>query len=272
MLRYLPVVFLVILMGCTPAYDAHYWRQYAWIAQDEGLLRTDRNPADAPFSNEDLVRNIGVIMFQAEEHNKLTGRQFPGREVPLHRMEGDVRFMIGAGASPQDRTWVNGFVQRMRELTGLTIRESNNAPQIRIEFLDHDARLALGQELAGSDRWDFAGDTLLRGMPGLVCVAFETRKRDEKNSSFLIVIRSELEGIMRRACIEEEVGQAFGPNADFEAARPSIFNDDDEFALFTEHDALMFKVIYDIRLLSGQSRAQAMPVIRQIVEDLRPGG
>ena len=39
---------------------------------------------------------------------------------------------------------------------------------------------------------------------------------------------------MRRACVHEEMAQGLGLGNDSETARPSIFNDDEEFALLTE--------------------------------------
>ena len=43
------------------------------------------------------------------------------------------------------------------------------------------------------------------------------------------------------------------PN-DSPEARPSLFNDDLEFALLTEHDAILLRMLYDPRLRPGHDR------------------
>ncbi|MEL7179999.1 MAG: DUF2927 domain-containing protein, partial [Pseudomonadota bacterium] len=55
-------------------------------------------------------------------------------------------------------------------------------------------------------------------------------------------------------------------------ARPSIFNDDDEFALLTTHDELLLRMLYDARLQTGMDPAIAAPIARQIAREyLAPG-
>ena len=50
-------------------------------------------------------------------------------------------------------------------------------------------------------------------------------------------------------------------------ARPSIFNDDDEFALLTTHDEKLLSILYDDRLAPGMSLEQARPVIRILARE-----
>jgi hypothetical protein len=47
--------------------------------------------------------------------------------------------------------------------------------------------------------------------------------------------------------------------------RPSIFNDDGEFALLTEHDEHLLRILYDPRLKPGMTAEEAMPLVRRIV-------
>ena len=51
-------------------------------------------------------------------------------------------------------------------------------------------------------------------------------------------------------------------------ARPSIFNDDDEFALLTRHDELLLEMLYDPRLRPGMTAAEAMPIVRVMAAEL----
>ncbi|MFT7253735.1 MAG: hypothetical protein ACI81Q_001152, partial [Paracoccaceae bacterium] len=54
-------------------------------------------------------------------------------------------------------------------------------------------------------------------------------------------------------------------------ARPSIFNDDEEFALLTTHDELLLRILYDPRLSPGMQPDQARPILRVIAQGLVAG-
>ena len=76
---------------------------------------------------------------------------------------------------------------------------------------------------------------------------------------------------MRLACIHEEMAQGLGLANDSPRARPSIFNDDEEFALLTTHDEMLLRMLYDDRLRSGMGAAEAAPIARQIARELLGG-
>jgi hypothetical protein len=76
---------------------------------------------------------------------------------------------------------------------------------------------------------------------------------------------------MRRACVHEELAQGLGLADDSPAARPSIFNDDDEFALLTRHDEILLELLYDPALTPGMTVEEARPVLRRLL-DRRDGG
>ena len=87
-------------------------------------------------------------------------------------------------------------------------------------------------------------------------------------SSALVIIRNELPDRMRRACIHEEIAQSLGLTNDSHFARPSIFNDDDEFATLTKFDEILLQILYDHRLNSGVSKKEASQLVRQIVNEI----
>jgi hypothetical protein len=70
------------------------------------------------------------------------------------------------------------------------------------------------------------------------------------------------------SCLHEEMAQALGLPNDSPTARPSIFNDDEEFALLTRHDELLLRILYDRRLQPGMTKKQAVPIVRQIAAEL----
>ncbi|MCP4818328.1 MAG: DUF2927 domain-containing protein, partial [Shimia sp.] len=55
--------------------------------------------------------------------------------------------------------------------------------------------------------------------------------------------------------------QGLGLPNDDPKARPSIFNDDDEFALLTTHDEMLLHMLYDQRLSAGMTVDEARPII-----------
>ena len=87
-------------------------------------------------------------------------------------------------------------------------------------------------------------------------------------SSAMVIIRSELPEIMRRACFHEEIAQSLGLTNDSHFARPSIFNDDDEFATLTKFDGILLQILYDRRLNSGVSEKEASELIKQIAYEI----
>ena len=64
--------------------------------------------------------------------------------------------------------------------------------------------------------------------------------------------------------------QALGLGNDHSEVRPSIFNDDEEFALLTRHDEYLLRILYDPRLKSGMTAEEAVPIVRQIIREMRP--
>jgi hypothetical protein len=85
------------------------------------------------------------------------------------------------------------------------------------------------------------------------------------------VIRAENPDLLRLSCIHEELAQGLGLANDSPAARPSIFNDDDEFALLTTHDEQLLRMLYDSRLRAGMSAADAQPIVRTIAREIKGG-
>ena len=85
------------------------------------------------------------------------------------------------------------------------------------------------------------------------------------------LIRGEHPDLLRLACIHEELAQGLGLANDSPQARPSIFNDDEEFGLLTTHDELLLRMLYDPRLTPGMSAAEAAPIARRIASELMGG-
>ena len=99
-------------------------------------------------------------------------------------------------------------------------------------------------------------------------LAFSDVNSKDAYSYALAVIRAEHPKILKQACIHEEIAQGLGLGNDSPRARPSIFNDDDEFALLTDHDAILLEMLYDPRLTPGLSLSKARPILHKIASEL----
>ena len=84
----------------------------------------------------------------------------------------------------------------------------------------------------------------------------------------IAIIRAEHPDLIRLSCVHEELAQGLGLANDSPQARPSIFNDDDEFALLTSHDEKLLAMLYDPRLRAGMDAATARPVARILAREL----
>jgi hypothetical protein len=105
------------------------------------------------------------------------------------------------------------------------------------------------------------------------CLVFAWDPNDDgAYEKAVAVIRSEHPDLLRLSCIHEEMAQGMGLANDSPEARPSIFNDDEEFALLTQHDEKLLAILYDPRLTAGMSAADAMPVVREIASVMVAGG
>src|SRR5690606_31884228 len=84
-------------------------------------------------------------------------------------------------------------------------------------------------------------------------------------------IRSEHPDLLRQSCIHEELAQGLGLANDSPRARPSIFNDDDEFALLTTQDEELLRLLYSPRFTPGMSLETAQPILTQLVAEQQGG-
>ena len=240
-----------------------------------GSLRTDTEPRDAPFSNADLLTNFERIALHHEGDIEVDGSEENSVPNRLGRWEQDIKYrLVGAGVTPEAEVEVREFARRLEDLTGRAFRPAETDINFLILITDPDERpqvsAMLGEvmpELGASfDRW--------RSSTSLICVATNLYRNsaDDRIVFGMVMMGSELGPLMRSSCLQEELVQALGLGNDHSDVRPSIFNDDEEFALMTRHDEYLLRILYDPRLTSGMSADEAMPIVRQIIRELRPEG
>lgn len=236
-----------------------------------GRLRTERAPADAPYGPAELERNFRRIAFYGELPN---GPAPAGAPVTLGKWRGTVVWHVGGdGARPSDRVKMTRLAAQLAPLTGLRFEEAPGARDaiMEIAVLTDAGRRALRDRYAAQgreeerrlvERWIAA--------PTMLCFAATWRDEDVPGAydrRALIGIRAELPDLWRESCFDEEVAQALGLINDYDRARPSVFNDDEEFAFLTTHDEALLRLLYDPRLRPGMTEAEAVPILRRILAE-----
>lgn len=287
LLRRICVLAPLILAGCVAppiavVEDETALRKF-YAAAEVGLrragrLRTDTAPADAPFTVDDLVANFERIALYDEY--TVTGGRYVARQTRTHlrRWEGPVRVTVISGASTPNATRtrdlreVTRFTARLAELTGADMEMApEEDANLLVMFLSRSEQAEFAATLP--DRYPGIDkaviDAFLNSPINIFCAAFafpiEGRRGVYGRS--LILIKSEHGNLMRKSCVHEEMAQAMGLSNDSRKARPSIFNDDEEFALLTAHDEILLQMLYDPRLKAGMNAREVLPLLPDIARD-----
>ncbi|MGB7319212.1 MAG: DUF2927 domain-containing protein [Planktotalea sp.] len=242
----------------------------------QGLLRTDGGGPDTPYTDTMLARNFEQIAFY-DEYSGGGLNASNGQAGRLKRWDGPVRFNVEFGSnftpSQQARYYENvaSYAARLSRATGHPIGASPSSGNFHVLFMGEDDR-ALVQERVRAlvPRIDPSALRIFADLPRSIhclVVAFSGGQGTYGYTQAVALIRSEHPDLMMRSCIHEELAQGLGLANDSPAARPSIFNDDDEFALLTTHDAHLLGMLYDRRLQTGMNLNAARPIIRQIAAE-----
>ncbi|MBV2359916.1 DUF2927 domain-containing protein [Thalassococcus sp. CAU 1522] len=260
-------------------------RYYARLQSDllaRGLLRTDGGGPDTLYTDEMLLRNFQRIAL-ADEYRRGSGLSPAGRDddsaikkwtKPI-RVSAEFGAAVPAEQAASDRRQLSAFVSRLSRITGHPIAMSDADPNFYVLFMTEDDRASVVPRIRQivPDVNPVAlrvFETLPRSIHCLV-IAFSDTPGGYDYGTAIALIRSEHPDLLRLSCIHEEVAQGLGLGNDDPSARPSIFNDDDEFALLTSHDELLLRILYDPRLRPGMTAEEAMPIARQKVAELMGG-
>jgi hypothetical protein len=246
-----------------------------------GLLRTDSGATDAPFSDWQLTENFIRIALFDEFQPGPGGYVQQERESRLRRWVAPVRVAVRFGASvplaqQQDRrASVAAYLARLASITGHPIRLDPVSPNFFVYVVSEDERRALAPQIAAAmPGFSAAEIAAFTAMPqSTYC---QVSVLSESASGIYLrafaVIRAEHPDLMFRACVNEEIAQGLGLPNDSPRARPSVFNDDQEFALLTPMDALLLRILYNPALRPGMTAAEARPIVAMLARALTGGG
>ena len=265
--------------SASRAERAYYARVEAnYRAQD--LLRGDDGAADAPFGARDLAENFLRIAFFDEFTERDGVLVAEAAENRLHRWQQPVRLNVEFGPSVpleqrvSDRAAIAAYAARLSRLTGLPIRLTGWRPNHVVLIVNAGERAALSDRIIAfaPEVSQAALNSVTEMRPDTYCTVFSfTPGSSAAYSGALTIIRGELPDLLRLSCIHEELAQSLGLIADHPRARPSIFNDNEEFALLTRQDELMLRMLYDRRLRPGMSLTEARPIVEVMAAELLAG-
>lgn len=266
--------------------DAAYYASIQARLLAQGRLRQELTSIDAPFTTENLVVNFERIAL-FEEYVIRNGRYIE-KQTPssLRRWERPIRIGISFGPSvtkeqrKKDTAYVHSFARRLARLTGLDIRLTDaRRANFSLLFLNKDEQRGYIQTLVGEIEYlnPLIVEEIQNSPRGIYCTAYSVYsvEYDGVVTDFrgaVILIKGEHRDLMRKSCIQEEMAQALGLTNDSPKARPSIFNDDEEYALLTRHDELLLRMLYDPRLKIGMTVKTAHPIVQQIAQELMAAG
>lgn len=260
---------------------ASYYRSIEAEFRRNDLLRTDSGGPDAPFNARQLAENFEAIALNTE-YSEVGGELVPlATPSPVSRWDVPVVISMTFGETvPEDlravdRETLAELVPRLARATGhsVTIGAPEDA-NFHVLVLDEDERRAFAPRIP--ELIPGVSQSALRSVVNLprstYCIVLASDPADDKSyRNAVAIIRSEHPPLMRKACLHEEIAQGLGLANDSLRARPSIFNDDEEYALLTYHDELLLKILYDDRLTTGMSPETARPIVAEIASELMGG-
>ena len=271
-----------MMTGCSASPDGSgVYARYAKTAALIGMFRDDPAAGDIPYDGETLIRNFEKVIFDQEDQKIAIGAATHDDVYTVAKWTTPIRYrLLGDGVRPEDRDTVRLLATQLESATGLSIEPARERKaNLTISILSQPAREAWIDRMSpeqierlkntATDAWLRTLDVPCAGRVGALR---GSEAREGAFSLARIYVKDELVGAPRSSCFHEEFAQALGLLNDHNDVRPSIFNDTNEFGVVTDHDRDLLKILYDDRLKPGMSRAEAMPIVREIVAELEMNG
>jgi len=289
---------ILLLAGCASSSGSVNWYRWTNAATAAGLMRLERYPRDASVSSEILARNFRRIAFDVEKDIFGDGYPNPGaaKGPHLRKWQRPIRYWVLS--LEEDRELIMRltvpYLQRLASITGQTFEPWNKDaagaehPTLFVFYVPDEKFAELRKHI--EDNSDGESDRKASIRIARFIAYWYTARSPCAGQIFesggdgaaglplgaiggaVVVIRREIPSSLLEACIEEELSQIMGLLNDDPKVRPSIFNDDQEFARLTMHDEYLLRILYDDRLRPGMTPDQAMPIVERIADELLPAG
>ncbi|MEM9708413.1 MAG: DUF2927 domain-containing protein [Pseudomonadota bacterium] len=258
------------------ALERYYTKVEASLLSQE-FLRTDRGGVDAPWDADDLTRNfIQIATFdEYDALGEVIIKQETASQIRRWEMPVRVALEFGETVSPvkrlEDTDAVRRLTGRLATATGHPISFVSGPGNFTVFVVNQDELRALGPRLLELLPRLTEGEVqAITTLPRTTyCAVLATAPVNTGTyNGAVAVVRGEHPDMLRLSCLHEEIAQGLGLANDSPAARPSIFNDSEEFALLTEQDEAMLTILYDDRLRPGMTAAQAAPIVEKIAAEI----
>lgn len=264
--------------GHTSEQASQHYLQVENVLRWQGKLKTEVEPEREWVTADRLARNFELIALRSE-YVRENGRYVRKRQrLRLRRWEMPVRLTVAFGKSvPQSRRpiyldEIGNYVNRLQRITNHPMRLTDRDPNVLVLVLNSE-ELHMARRIIRAHSSNVPPDIgrSIAATPLSIFCSVYSITESEATPAYqfaVILIRAEHTGIMLRSCIHEEFAQVLGAPNDSYAVRPSIFNDNEEYAVLTRHDELLLQILYSPRLRVGMTSEEAMPIVRQIAREL----
>ena len=261
---------------------AAYYGQIEAQRLARGWMRTDSGAQESATGASRLAQTYIDVALR-EEHARGPAGFAGTRTSVLRRWAVPVRYRLEFGATVgratrlRDQAQVAALAARLSAAARHPISlQPSDATEgnFHILVLSENERRNIGPRLRQLiPGIDDGAVRLIEEMPReTFCLVMAFARDGSANTSEAVaIIRAEHPDLTRLACYHEELTQGLGLANDSDAARPSIFNDDQEFALITDHDLLLLRMHYDPRLTPGLPESALRPTIFSIASELAAG-
>ena len=241
----------------------------------KGLLRTDGDSKSPRTTPEALIELFNSLAFY-DEYEPSSGFQ-PAQATPtaLSKWQRPVKINLHFGPSlnPETRVtdtkFLSDYAAQLSNITRHPIELTTELGNCHVVVVDEVHRMNMVQNLRKKDVLVPPNiQQIIQQIPAdihCMVLTLSARHSPHIHEQALAMIRAEHPPVLKQACFHEEIAQGLGLHNDNPAAHPSIFNDDDEFALLTEQDALLLRILYDPRLPAGIELHEAQPILKQLI-------
>jgi hypothetical protein len=214
---------------------------------------------EAPFSEAELIRGFVLTVFGAEvesTNNRETS-------AVVKKFTGPVRYRLVSTASRDWRPTVRAFLASLSDsVRHLTLRETGaEDADLVIYLVDRGAYGSTIRETV----WPGVDTGFLEDN---ACSAVLAARRSGIERANIYLVADEGFAILAH-CMVEEVAQSLGPANDSPLLPESIFNDDSRLNVFGLFDWFILNMLYDPRVRPGMTEEEVVPVLPQVIADVR---
>ncbi|MDD9717995.1 DUF2927 domain-containing protein [Dinoroseobacter sp. PD6] len=239
----------------------------------QGKMKTARHVPNAPMDPVSLQRDFVHIALHKEYGSGLSASGSKTAK-PLLRWETPVRVQVQFGPNvpksnrAKDVRTISTYVNTLARATRHPITLNPHKPNFHVLVVTEAERKSLAKTLPKLIPGIAAStvNSIARMRPNHLCMVVAEPHGDRRKGfrRAVAIVRAEHPDRMRVSCIQEELAQGLGLSNDHKEVWPSIFNDDQEFALLTKRDEKLLGMLYDPRLRSGMKIDEVAPYLHAV--------